>query len=189
MQVSVNSWIAGIWIFVGIFWFFSALSTKRTIRRQTRKSRLIQAGLLAAFVLVFQSKFSAEPLGWRFVADSIGSDLVGLSLTLCGAGFAVWARISLGRNWSGIVTVKEDHELVRRGPYAIVRHPIYTGALMALTGTVIARGELRGLFALGLACIALWLKVRTEEAFMQQQFGEQYREYQRHVKALIPGVL
>lgn len=68
---------------------------------------------------------------------------LGLLMVICGLAFAVWARIHLGRNWSGTVTVKEDHELIRSGPYGIVRHPIYTGLLLAIAGTAIVFGEWR----------------------------------------------
>ena len=106
-----------------------------------------------------------------------------------GLGFATWARAILGRNWSGIVTVKEAHELVRRGPYAIVRHPIYTGILLAFAGTAVSIGELRGVFAVGLAAAALWRKLTIEEAWMHKEFGAQYTDYQRRVRALIPFLI
>lgn len=190
MQVNVNSWIAGIWVVVGAFWFLSALSRKRTIRTQTSRSRLIQSGLIIlSFLLLTQRVSDRGPLSARFISNSAPAAFLGLALTLCGAALAIWARLTLGRNWSGIVTIKENHELVRRGPYAIVRHPIYTGALLALAGTAIALGEIRALIAFGLAFAALWLKMKTEEAFMRQQFGGQYAEYKRRVKRLIPFVL
>ena len=98
----------------------------------------------------------------------------------------MWARFALGRNWSGTVTVKHDHELVRSGPYAIVRHPIYSGFLLGLLGTVIVRGSLGALLGLGVIVLVLRLKSLTEESFMLEQFGSQYTAYQRDVKALVP---
>jgi protein-S-isoprenylcysteine O-methyltransferase Ste14 len=112
-----------------------------------------------------------------------------LALTLAGAGFAIWARAYLGRNWSAIVTIKEDHRMVRSGPYALVRHPIYSGFLLALLGSALALGEVRGLVAVALAFLAWWFKSRLEEQFMEQRFGAEYAVYKRRVKALIPFVL
>ncbi len=102
---------------------------------------------------------------------------------------AVSARIFLGRNWSAVVTIKQDHEIIRRGPYALVRHPMYSGFLLAMLGTAVAMGEVRGLLAIGLAFLGLWLKLRTEESFLVEQFGVQYVQYRQETKALIPFVL
>ncbi|MBV9269207.1 MAG: isoprenylcysteine carboxylmethyltransferase family protein [Acidobacteriaceae bacterium] len=107
---------------------------------------------------------------------------------MAGIIFDLWARFVLGRNWSGTVTVKQDHELVQSGPYGVVRHPIYSGFLLALAGTVIAQGDVGAFLGLVLATLALRLKSLTEEAFMTQQFGSQYTTYKRTVKALIPFV-
>ena len=114
---------------------------------------------------------------------------VGVLLLLLGLGFAVWARIVLGRNWSGIVTVKEDHTLITRGPYAWVRHPIYTGILLALLGTAVTLGTVLNFVEVPVVAFAFWLKLRTEERFMLETFGEQYTVYRHHVKALIPYVI
>jgi protein-S-isoprenylcysteine O-methyltransferase Ste14 len=87
------------------------------------------------------------------------------------------------------VTVKQDHELIVNGPYALVRHPIYTGLLLAFAGTGLARGEWRGVLAVVIVFLALWRKLRLEERWMQEQFGEQYRAYKHRVAALVPFVL
>ena len=88
-----------------------------------------------------------------------------------------------------VVSVKQDHQLIRQGPYAIVRHPIYAGFLLGLCGTVLAVGQLRGIVGLALASIAWHMKSRKEDAFLAEQFGAQYLDYRRGVKALIPFVL
>jgi protein-S-isoprenylcysteine O-methyltransferase Ste14 len=102
-----------------------------------------------------------------------------------GLGFAAWARAHLGQNWSGIVTVKEDHALVRTGPYRAVRHPIYTGLLLALTGTAMAIGEWRGVLAVICALIGLLRKIQVEEKRMSENFPE-YSRYRQQTAALIP---
>jgi protein-S-isoprenylcysteine O-methyltransferase len=123
------------------------------------------------------------------VPESAGSAYAGLALTIAGAAFAVWARVFLGGNWSSSVTIKENHTLVRTGPYSVVRHPIYSGFLLAVTGTAIAAGEARSFLALVLIFVAFRLKLQVEEGFMIEQFGAEYEEYAHHVKALIPFVL
>ena len=112
-----------------------------------------------------------------------------MALTAAGLLFAVWARQYLGSNWSGTVSIKKDHQLITNGPYALVRHPIYTGVLLALVGSAMAIGEWRAVLAFALASLALWRKLRLEEDLMHQQFGETYQAYCRRVPALIPFVL
>ena len=90
-------------------------------------------------------------------------------------------RAWLGRNWSAEVTVKHDHELVRSGPYALVRHPIYTGLLLALIGTALGVGNGRALIGLVLIVAALLRKVAIEERFMSEQFGDAYARYRAEV--------
>jgi protein-S-isoprenylcysteine O-methyltransferase Ste14 len=108
------------------------------------------------------------------------------ALLAAGLGFAVWARVHLGRNWSGTVSVKEDHELIRSGPYAYVRHPIYTGILAAVLGTAIASGTVRALIGLVIIAAALVRKSHIEERFMRETFPGQYERYSAEVPALIP---
>jgi protein-S-isoprenylcysteine O-methyltransferase Ste14 len=115
---------------------------------------------------------------WQFWVAAI--------ITAAGMLFTVWARIHIGRNWSGVVTIKEGHELIDTGPYALVRHPIYTGLLVAIFGSALARGEWRGVLAVLIAWAALWRKLRLEERWMIERFGEQYEAYRRRVPALIP---
>ena len=123
-----------------------------------------------------------------FCAGFAGDRLSGALLTLVGSAFALWARVSLGRDWSSAIEIKQDHILAQRGPYAVVRHPIYTGILLAMLGTALAVGTLRGLAAVGLALIAFLQRANVEEAFLTQQFGARYAEYKREVKKIIPLV-
>jgi protein-S-isoprenylcysteine O-methyltransferase Ste14 len=93
----------------------------------------------------------------------------------------------LGNNWSGIVTIKKDHELIKDGSYAITRHPIYTGLLFGLMGAVIVLGEVRGLIAIIILFIAIQIKISTEEKFLKNAFSE-YDDYCHHTKKLIPFI-
>jgi protein-S-isoprenylcysteine O-methyltransferase Ste14 len=115
--------------------------------------------------------------------------MMGLVLTMAGCGFAAWARLALGSNWSGTATIKENHELVVKGPYRLARHPIYSGILIACLGTTLAIGEWRCIVGLIVVSLGLALKVTQEERLMVATFPEAYPLYRRRVKALIPGLL
>jgi len=183
-------YVQAAWVLVALVWLIGAFATKRTERTQTSGSLLIHIPLVAAaFALLFEPRLSIPPLSWRFVPSSAAIAYTGLALTFAGVAFAIWARLFLGRNWSGIVTIKQDHQLVSSGPYAVVRHPIYSGFLLAMLGGALVLGEVRGLLAVGCALVAWWYKSRIEEKFMEQQFGVEYAAYTTRVKALIPFVL
>lgn len=107
---------------------------------------------------------------------------------IAGLLFAVWAREHLGRNWSQAVTIKQGHELITTGPYAVVRHPIYTGMLAGLLGTAIALSQVRGFMAFVIFFVMFWLKLRKEEQWMRSQFGETYATYAHQTAALVPYV-
>jgi protein-S-isoprenylcysteine O-methyltransferase Ste14 len=111
-----------------------------------------------------------------------------LLLTIIGLGFALWSRFTIGRNWSAVVTIKQDHELIRRGPYAIVRHPIYCGFLVALVGTGIERGTIGAFAGVAILATIVQFKSRLEERFMTEQFGDAYRKYRTEVRGIIPFI-
>jgi len=172
-----------------VVWGIGALTQKQTVRKEPARSRLVYLLLGALVVMVlFNKKLDFGFLERPFVPKDFIFSYIGLTLTFAGIAFALWARVFLGRNWSGAVTLKKDHELVRKGPYALARHPIYTGVLLALLGTVIDLREARGLLALAVAALALLMKIHREERFMAEQFGAEYAQYKKKVKTLIPFV-
>jgi protein-S-isoprenylcysteine O-methyltransferase Ste14 len=178
------------WMVLGLIWLAGAATAKRTARSASgaflaRHFLLLAVGL----TLIFSAKRRAGPLAWRLLPDSPAAAYTGLALTVAGVAFAIWARVVLGGNWSGTVTIKEGHTLVRSGPYRLVRNPIYTGLWLALLGTAVAYGELRGFIGAGIVLLAWWYKGRKEEAFLAGQFGQPYEVYRREVKSLIPFVL
>jgi protein-S-isoprenylcysteine O-methyltransferase len=184
-----NNPLGVIWTVFGLFWLLPAVFSKRTIRTQTSRSRYLQLALLVAAYV----SMAVPDLGWGLLNQPLvpagrTTTAVGYSLLLAGMLFAGWARIFLGGNWSSNVTLKEDHTLVRSGPYRIVRHPIYTGLLVALLGTAIALGPLRCFLGVVVAGVAWKIKSISEERFMEQQFGDQYTRYQMQVKALVPYI-
>ncbi len=188
-MLNVQTIIYDAWIIVGVLWLVIGLSTKSTVKVQSPALRLPQSALMiAAYLLLFARTAAVGPLALRVVPASPASAYAGLALTLAGLIITVWARFFLGKNWSATPTIKQDHELIRSGPYAFVRHPIYSGLLLAILGTAIYVGELRGLLAFVLAVIGFKWKTLTEESFMREQFGTQYDDYKRQVKGLVPFI-
>jgi protein-S-isoprenylcysteine O-methyltransferase Ste14 len=184
-----HSIIVALWIAVAIFWLITALSAKQTVRRQTSGSRTVQVLFtVTGYFLVFSPGLNLGLLGYRLIPYSTFANVLGLALTAAGAAIAIWARIVLAGNWSSDVTVKENHALTTRGPYRLVRHPIYSGLLLAVLATAVNFGLVRCF--VGWLCVftGFLLKLRVEEQFMAREFGEQYQQYRQHVKALIPGV-
>jgi protein-S-isoprenylcysteine O-methyltransferase Ste14 len=176
-----------MWLVWLAFWVFAAIDVKPVRRQESAASRLLTVALIMPAALLMAAPGHWMPsLSARFLPPATIPYGLGLLMVLAGLAFAVWARTHLGRNWSGTVTVKEDHELVRTGPYAIVRHPIYTGLLLAMLGTVIVFGEWRGLLAFCLLTAAFTLKLRREDRFMIESFPDTYPDYRARVPALIP---
>jgi protein-S-isoprenylcysteine O-methyltransferase Ste14 len=185
-----GSAITWLWIAWVAYWWISARWTKADQRRESAPSRAAHmVPLMVAFVLLSQPSFPVAVLSKRVLPYSVVAYGIGTAIVAAGLLFSVWARVHLGRNWSATVTVKHDHELVQSGPYRIVRHPIYTGLLLGLLGTAIARGDVQGFVGVAIAAVALWRKLRIEEQWMQETFGETYAGYRARVAALIPYLL
>jgi len=181
--------VVSLWLIIGAVWLVTAFFAKRSTRTQSLGSNLYHRALSILAILVgFTPFFDCGGLTRRFIPPTAFSDDGGLVLALAGVAFAIWARFSLGGNWSATVTIKAGHTLVRRGPYAWVRHPIYSGLLAALLGTALVYNQVRCLVAVALVMVMLASKIGMEEKFMTEQFGPQYQEYKRQVKALIPFV-
>lgn len=179
-------------IFV-IVWFIAAFFTKRTAEYSTSFWRIVWIGAIVAILASMGGKIAALDhglAGWDFVwpyTPALG--LAADAITALGLFITVWARFTLGSNWSGTVTFKENHELITKGPYAFVRHPIYTGLLLMLVGTVLINGHALGFAVLALGTLMLWLKLRDEERLMTKHFPDAYPAYKARVKALVPFVL
>jgi protein-S-isoprenylcysteine O-methyltransferase Ste14 len=180
-----------LWLGWLVCWLVASWYVKPTRRRESSATRFLTLALTlpAAVLLALPAAWLPWWLLWlsaRFVPDTAITYGLGLLIVIAGLAFAIWARFYLGRNWSGTVTVKQDHELICSGPYAIVRHPIYTGLLAAMLGTAVVFGEWRGLVAVGFLTAAYLFKLRREERFMVESFPDAYPGYRARVPALIP---
>ena len=114
--------------------------------------------------------------------------LAGFCMTIAGLAFSAWSRDVLGRYWSGRVIIQQDHRLVTAGPYAYVRHPLYTGLLVAMTGTALIWGDLGSLLGLLFAIGFFSLKAEREERILEAEFGAVYANYRARTGALLPRI-
>ncbi|MGA2372136.1 MAG: isoprenylcysteine carboxylmethyltransferase family protein [Candidatus Korobacteraceae bacterium] len=179
-----------MWVGYSVYWWAMSRDVKETEREEPASSRITRLVLIiCAFALLWLPRVPLSLLNERFLPLGIWCFWSGAAITAGGLLFSVWARRHLGKNWSQAVTLKEDHELITTGPYALVRHPIYTGLLLGFIGCAVARGEWRGLIAVALVFVALWRKLRLEEKWMRAQFGASYESYSRHVAALVPYIV
>jgi protein-S-isoprenylcysteine O-methyltransferase Ste14 len=185
-----KSFFPVLWICFFLYWQIKAANTKTTQRLEPAASRILRVFIfLVAIVLLSTTRI---PLRWLYLQlwpAGLWPFWLGAAVTLAGLLFAVWARLYLGTNWSRSVTIKQDHELITTGPYAMVRHPIYTGILTGLLGTAIALSQVRGFIVLVLFFLAFWIKLRLEEQWMRSQFGETYATYAHETAALVPYLL
>ena len=174
------------WSFVA-YWLISALWVRKTKVAEAPLPRLLHflIGTFAILILAFHDRFPAS-VDWQLWPRNEFTFWLGATVTLAGLGFAVWARIHLGRFWSGAITLKEGHRLIRSGPYQFVRNPIYTGIIAGVAGTAIAIGKISGLVALAIIFAVYSWKIRREERLLAAEFGEEYSAYCREVPALVP---
>ena len=178
-----------LWLVWLLYWWLGAGRLKAVARRESRLQRASHGVPLAlAALLLVLPGHALGALATPFIARSWTGYGIGVALVALGLGYAVRARRHLGANWSATVTLKQGHSLIRSGPYRHVRHPIYTGRLLAFAGSALALAQWRGLLALLLVTGSLWLKLRREERWLLEHFGADYAEYRKTSWALLPGL-
>jgi len=179
--------VSDLWVLLGLYWIVSALQQKRVSKREALFGRL---GHLAAFglgaFLIFSRNDHFGPLGTRFVRESIWTSVAGVVLTAAGIALAMWARFHLGANWSGIVSIRQQHELIRTGPYTWMRHPIYSGILLGMAGTMLVVGEVRALIGFAAIATASYAKARKEESWLNREFGANFETHRKHTGMFLP---
>ena len=187
MTIHPNQVLEFIWIGWLISWiaasFWAARPQKRagTLETWTYRAVMIAGGILLA---PWTGPLLREKPMWEI---SYGGAFALAAVMLAGLLLTWWARIYLGPLWSSVITRKKDHRIVDSGPYAFVRHPIYTGLVIALLATAAAEGRATALAGAALVIFGVWLKARAEERFLTAEFGaEIYASYCRRVSMLIP---
>ncbi len=177
------------WMVFWMYWSFGAPRRRPSKRKVARTFTVLNTGLLyLGFLLVLLARSVPGSLGLLAVPQTTPMDVTGTGFTILGVAFAIWSRQSLRNNWSGEVAITEGQQVMGSGPYAVVRHPIYAGMLLALLGTTLVSSTAGSLLGFVLATVSLWQKASIEEQFLLVEFGEQYARYQREVKFLIPFI-
>src|SRR5580698_5629121 len=176
-----------IWIGWIVSWIAASFWSARTEKRVTTLPVWVsRAALVAGALLLFHStrRLLNEPMLWH-VGYGGGDALA--AVALLGIVFAWWARIHLGRLWSGTITLKQDHRIIDSGPYGLVRHPIYTGLILSILATAAAQATVTGLLGAAAIVLGLWMKARAEERLLTAELGaEAYVGYRRRVPMLVP---
>ena len=182
-----RSLIEGPWIVFVAYWAAGALKTRRTVSQESFASRY---GILFLEILGFILLFGDAPeigvLSRHIFPRTYALAVAGVALTWIGIAIALWARWHLGQYWSARVTLKEDHQLIRTGPYAHFRHPIYSGIDLAAIGGALAIDRWRCVAGVGLIVLGYWIKARKEESMLSGQFGEAFKEHCQRTGFLIP---
>jgi protein-S-isoprenylcysteine O-methyltransferase Ste14 len=176
-----------MWLAWAGYWFVAASRVQATKSSEGILMRLTHLVPLAlGFYLIFHDPDSKIIYGRLYYNHAVA--WLGDGITAAGLLFSLWGRIHLGRYWSGIITLKEGHKLIHTGPYRFVRHPLYTGFLTAVLGSAIMAGTGDAFLGFAIMLVAYLVKLRREEVLLTTQFGDEYRQFQREVFALVPFV-
>ena len=175
------------WIVFVVYWIIGALKTRATREKESLASRYAVLSLeIVGYMLIFNGSTGFGFLGNRIIPRTLVVEIPGVICTWAGIGLALWARYHLAEYWSARVTIKEDHQLIRTGPYTHLRHPIYSGLVLATIGSAVVIDEWRCVLGICLVLTGYWVKARKEEVMLSQQFGDVFREHQKHTGFLVP---
>jgi protein-S-isoprenylcysteine O-methyltransferase Ste14 len=182
--------IGALWFFLAAYWAIAAVRAKRAVGRPSWRGHMgVRLGLAALLVLALRVPVVRDAFRHARVPLAVSglAGAIGVACCALGIGLAVWARVHLGRNWGMPMSRKQDPQLVTSGPYAFVRHPIYTGIILAMLGSAIA---VNPFWLIPLIAIAIYFVVsaRREEAYLITQFHDEYRAYMKRTKMLLPFV-
>ena len=189
MNAAFDFVILACWLVFLFYWLVSAFKTKAVAERQSVWSGLAHRIPLGCSYLLLADVHLQPPMDLSVTPQANWAHALGASVCVLGLFVTLWARRTLSGNWSSDVTFKQGHELIRTGPYQFVRHPIYTGILAMAFGTALNCGQLRCWLALPLMTTALWIKINQEERLLLRHFSDEYRAYQKQVKALVPFIV
>ena len=172
------------WTALGLHWGAPGKAARSGEFKWYRPLRLIVLG--GVFALLFWRATAIGALGKRFVPDLGAFRLLGFVAAIAGMFVTAWSRIVLGKYWSDKVIVQTEHKLIRNGPYARIRHPLYTGVLLAVLGTALVVGEVRGLLSFVILLTNYLIKAKREERILAERFGMEFSAYLRDTGFLLP---
>jgi protein-S-isoprenylcysteine O-methyltransferase Ste14 len=177
-----------MWLAFSIYWTIAARNSAATDHSESRSSTAFHQGMMAlAQLLVFLPIIPG--LRAAFLPETFWLAIIGGAVMAASIALAAWARVHLGRNWSAEVRIAQGHKLVRTGPYARIRHPIYTAVLGMFVGAAICSGHTHALAGLLLMAALYWRKIRLEEKILAETFGAEFEKYRRGTWALVPLVI
>ena len=179
--------ILGCWIFLVMYWNISARSIKPAAEAQNWSGRLARMPIWLGYILLMI--IWIYPFGIVVIRRTAVSGSLAVAICVLGLMVSIWSRMALGSEWSRDVELKQGHKLVERGPYALVRHPIYTGHLLMGLGTAVGSGLLVAFAGLALFLVGFWIKLRQEERLLVRSFPVEYPAYRARVRAMVPYVL
>jgi protein-S-isoprenylcysteine O-methyltransferase Ste14 len=177
--------VAGlIWAWLGAKW---GAPSRAAQSGEFKLYRILRLFVLAVvFSLLFWNVTAAGILGKRFSPNLPKIGLLGFLLAVCGMTIALWSRTALGRYWSDKVIVQTEHRLIRNGPYSCMRHPLYSGVLLAVLGTALVLGEVRGLLSFVILLVNYAIKARREERILAERFGPEFNTHVARTGFLLP---
>ncbi len=178
--------IVACWVVLILYWNLSARSAKVAEERQSWAGRLARMPVWLGYLLLIVA--GVHPFGMVVIPHTVIAQWIGVAICALGLLAAIWSRRTLGDDWSQDVELKQGHELIERGPYRWVRHPIYTSHLLMGLGTAVESGMLVAFLGLALFFLGFWIKLKQEEGLLLRHFPEEYPAYQARVKALVPFV-
>jgi len=182
LATEIAAWLWNALLIVWVVMWFGMKQAKKSETPGERLQHVIPVVL--AFWLLFENYYVI--LNVKLIPQTPSLLWAGILLTALGVGISIWARLSLGANWSGMVTLKQGHELVRKGLYRWIRHPIYTGILLGFIGTAMIKSHARGWLGFAILLLSFYFKARREENFLRQEFGEGFEEHQRRTGMFLP---
>jgi protein-S-isoprenylcysteine O-methyltransferase Ste14 len=175
------------WTAFGVYWIIAARGAKAAQTSEPHLYRVFRLLLLVVtFTLLFGKWTAVGLLGRPFLRETQSIACLGFALALLGVAIAMWARISLGQYWSDKVVLKVDHQLIRSGPYARMRHPIYSGVLLGVAGSALVINEWRGVLAFVLLLTNYAIKANREDKILAGAFAEDFNEHKRRAGFLLP---
>ncbi len=183
----IPQWIGYLWLGWVVSWLLLAVWRKPVERRG---AGVYEYGhrvlLIGGLLLLFEPGLIGGWAQGRFLDPSAALLWAGLAAVVAGFGLCYWARFTLGGNWSGQIVLKQEHELIRRGPYARIRHPIYTGLLLAVAGTLAVHSHWGGAAGAALIFVGLSIKAQGEEKLLAPVFGDRFTEHLRQTGRFLP---
>jgi protein-S-isoprenylcysteine O-methyltransferase Ste14 len=194
MSAELYHLLAYLWAAFGVYWIGTAVlkrsGSNRAEKPQSRELRFYRPLrlfiLVVTFSLLFWQRIAVGLLGRRFAPVSSALATAGFAAALIGLAVALWARVRLGQYWSDRVVLQDGHRLVRSGPYAYMRHPIYSGVLLGVAGAALVLGEVRGIVAFVVLLVNYSIKAKREEKILGCEFGEEFELHRKQTGFLLP---